>query len=197
MRTIFTICFAIVLATLSAAACKDCCDNLDVQIVDGKWKTYDMVLGNCLVKKFIKASTSEDVDFYLHMSALETQHHNVIDLYERGINKINEGEHTNRIRLEFALKTAKRGLQKRKLELDKMLEESRLKVALIEAEIRDFMEKCTLKFDVDTDICPLLSEDTLQRLKELCHYLKSQTALLLAEILNSEVNSKKEDSTVN
>lgn len=184
---------SIVVGSLSSEAQdgSEYCTNLEDQIgTDQKWKSYNMVLGNCLVRRFIEANQLDD--FYALLTDLENIARRNLGSHEIELERLtNTQEGTNRIQSEIKKENAKRAISRRRSDVEDMLEKARLDVAMIEAEIRNSVESCSLIRAADTNACRRESTGkTLARTSDLCERLKAQTALLLAETLKSQMDAE-------
>lgn len=173
-------------------------NNLDEQIVNGKWKNYDIVLDNCLVLEFID-STEESINFYLLLRQQKSLMTRLLECYDDTIQRLmSAAEKGNKIKYELALETSRRQANRMKLKLSKLGEESEIKISLIEVELRELMDRCTLarnqqqespKLSAD---CIQMKEQALDRARELCDRLRGQNAILTGRILERQVKSNLE-----
>lgn len=168
------------------------CDatKLSDQIADGKWKNYDFVLDNCLIWTFIE----EDINFYAILRNQKSLTTRLSDYHRDAIrHPISASERGNKIKLELALKARSRESNRVIMKLNKLSEESEMQVALVEVEIRDFMDRCNLALyhqreqrSLITD-CAKMKERTLDGVKQLCDRLRGQNAILMAMMLDRQV----------
>lgn len=166
------------------------CD-LEVHIRDGKWRSYDFVMNNCLVKGFVNDYHDEDLNFPDLLSELEGRIDDEIKIAELRSKSISQVvQHSNStIKLQLELKTASRALTRKKAALEALQLEFAIQVTLLESSIRDFMERCVLLIKGltrDKDCYEEKSGISL-KVKQLCRQLRARNAFLLANTLTSKL----------
>lgn len=179
------------------------CNNLDEQYVDGKWKNFDLVLGDCLVQRFVHKA-GEGVEFAEHLAALEDLTKRTIKQYETEIKQLqssisDDKNRNNKVKLEVRLRVAKRQLESKKQELEKMLAEAKLEATVIETGVRDFMYKCSVPNKdqnansqlVINSECNATAKENLSQARELHNRLEADKALLLAETLSFQLKMRQ------
>lgn len=199
---LFSNCVIIVFLTtilVSGHQLENCldCDKLEEQIIDGKWKNYNMVLTDCLQRRFFEKS-EENVNFYASFSELENSIDRNYRLIEENFEQEEQrlGKLTSSSKRELEIKVLKRKLEKSKQKLRKILEEANIQVVLIEAEIRDTMDRCLrpprigIDHSYHIEQCSKNMNEVFVRAKELCEALKAQKVLLEVENLSSHLRFK-------
>lgn len=170
------------------------CDNLEDQIgPNGRWKTYDFVMDNCLVRRFINMS-AEDMDFYPLLYTLDNLVEEILTLYKSKFDTQlqPEGHEISRTQHQLMVKVVNRELKRERLIFNKLLDDIRLKVSLVESAINDSMDKCTLHSSSligggGTSLnshCPNTFSDTKVMVRTLCQLLRTQNALIKSKILS-------------
>lgn len=175
------------------------------QLSDGKWKSYDMILDNCLVRRFLDSRSTDDepaIDFYPLILSLQ-------DLIDKQIKNIklqidslnNRRQSAVGMKQQLTIQATKRTLKQNQLDLIKLQEEAELRVTLMETDIRDYMDKCLRQrpnvnaisnrsHQWTSDSCFRQGSDHLSRARGLCNWLKSQGSLLLASVANFNLESR-------
>lgn len=169
--------------------CLDC-DKLEGQIIDGKWKNYNIVLTNCLMQRFSE-KTGETIEFHPFIIQLRKAIESKSKLIEEKVRQDRQrliGKLSSN-KLELETKVSKRKLRKIKVELEKLLETTIIEVEMIESEIRNTMDDCLRAPQIVLDQihhieqCSERTNDLSVRVKDLYDRLRAQNALLEAKNL--------------
>lgn len=165
------------------------CRDMDKQFVNGKWKNYDFVMNNCLVKKFIEESGNEDTDFYRALSSFEKLAELRVERLQQEISNVNK-ERASGIRGQLEMKANIKKLQQQKQAVLTMIQDARMGVTLLEVEINTLMLKCfytnrPTQLETCTDeTCSLKS-----RAIDLYTRLRTFHAVLLAGDIKSAIEA--------
>lgn len=189
--------------------------NCDFEISDvienKKWLTYDFVVGDCLVKRFINLNddnnakaSNNDVRFFELLSKLDKYigeklaklNHQIISLEKDDLSAM-------RVKNEIQLKSIRTTISRQQLNLNEALEMARMKVLLIETEIRDLMDKCLLKAIIDennkqityTQDCIIQFKELLTRVDYLYKELKSKVILFEVDSLIYNLHNNVSEET--
>lgn len=128
------------------------CPNLD-ELIDYErvhWKSYEFIMGDCLMERFIELAKGKQVDFRPLLEKLEQNVLINLRLLEQELqvtkDKIAEQStaFNNKMRHEVKVKNAERQFKRNKSMLNRMLESVRVRVTLAKGEINSQMEKCLL-----------------------------------------------------
>lgn len=170
------------------------CEKLEQQIVDGKWKNYNIILTNCLMQRFFEKS-EENVNFYLFLVQLEKTIERNTKLIEESFKQ--DRQHLvgklSSSKLELETKVSKRKLERTKVKLKRLLEEANIEAVIIESEIRNIMDRCLrparigLNQTQHNEYCSNSTNDVFIRVKKLCDKYGAQNALLEVENLRLEI----------
>lgn len=172
----------LVTSMINFSSCSNC-NKLNSQIFNGKWRNYDHIDENCLVKLFTSES-SDPIDFYPLLSALENQTNFHLNYYDEQINNITSSLKSKSIKDELSSRAELKLLKRQRLGLDRMIEAARVQTSVIETEIREVMDRCLKvanrggNFD---ERCLKEKQDILSRTKDLCDYLRAKRSLLLTD----------------
>lgn len=162
--------------------------SLEDQVVNGKWKNYDIVLDNCLVWHFIESS-KEDINFYALLEEQESLISQMLNYHRDSIQHlVKASEKGNKIKSELALKASRRRSKRFISKLNKINEESQMKATLMEVEVRELMDRCNLSARGSNTECAKMKEQTLNRVKQACDRMRGQNAILMAMMLDRQVN---------
>lgn len=193
--------------------------NLEDQIAAGKWQRYDFVLDNCLVWKFIddrghKQHEQEDINFYALLEEQKVLTNRLLDYYQTTLRQPpkSAADQGNKIKLELKLKANRRHSNRAIAKLNKLDEQSRMKVALMEVEVRELMDRCNLAShhvmdqqqhqhqqqqrgasgggDKSLADCAKSMNETFDRVGELCDNLRGQNAILMAMKLDRQLDQQ-------
>lgn len=169
------------------------CEDLQNQIVDGKWNSYNMILDNCLVKTFID-SQQVNLDFYPLITKLNELVHQEKQKDEGELKEVEKSaDQLGGFKKQLVVKEAQMQTRRRHQQLDMMLESMQVRVALIEVEIGDLMEKCLLPTRMKMQLqrqnynCQEAINETLSRLTKLHLNLETQIALMVAKELTTRL----------
>lgn len=175
-----------------AENCLDC-NKLEEQVIDGKWKSYNMVLTDCLLRRFFEKS-GENVNFYASLSELEKSiERNNLSIEENFKQEKKRPRKASSSKLELEMKVLERKVEKTKHKLRKILEEANIQVVLIEAEMRDTMDRCLrsprigINYDYHTEQCSKSMNDVFVRAKKLCEIFQARRVLLEVNNLSSQI----------
>jgi len=159
------------------------CCYLEGRIANKKWKTYEVFLDNCLVRKFIEEA--ESPNFYQLFQELEESVNKTIALYASRLDGFTDQSSGSKVESEIKTKVRTRWLKQRVTELQNMLDSMRIELTLIEAQIRDSMDDCMLRGEAEVDgpaNCAKRLPKSSARVKEFCETVEAQNALLLTEL---------------
>lgn len=178
----------------------DYCQHLEEQIgQNNKWNSFDFIMGNCLIKRFI-GSSGQDIDFYSLVDQLDATINKYIKLFRelKLTSQPSDGNSaTNLIRHQLERKAALREVNQRQMDMNKLAEETKMKITLVESEINDSIERCSsnvsnsqiasIRATNDNTNCDDVLKRTTNNVQVLCEQLRSQVALLKAKTLSLEL----------
>lgn len=209
MKTFYIVYFYLSITTIySVVYCYNNCDiDLSIIIENKKWLSYNFVVDDCVVKKFITlddnnllGNNDNNFDFYGTLSKLDNYIDAKLLVIKNKINSLKEENNKlqiDRVKNELLLKLTKKTLNKQQLQLNETSQKAHKRVLLIETEIRDLMDKCLLNAIIDknnkqityTPKCIEQIEQLLSRINELNKDLESIVVFMEVESLLDKLHN--------